>query len=90
MFTATLTPNANIEDATNLITVGTAWSDRRDNAPAAASTSSSYTVDTVPPAASITVEDITADNTINDLSPTVQSWSPARRAATCITATSSR
>ncbi|MDP1572723.1 MAG: Ig-like domain-containing protein [Pseudomonadota bacterium] len=53
VFTATLTPNASVEDATNIVTVGVAWADMADatgNAPAASTDSGNYTIDTLIPA----------------------------------------
>jgi len=44
IYTATFTPTANIEDASNLISLSTAWSDAAGNAPAAVSTSVNYTI----------------------------------------------
>ncbi|MBI2752540.1 MAG: type I secretion C-terminal target domain-containing protein, partial [Betaproteobacteria bacterium] len=54
VFTATLTPVSPIADATNIITVGTAWEDPAGNAPAASTNSANYTVDTISPTATIT------------------------------------
>ncbi|RAZ80630.1 hypothetical protein DPM35_05025 [Mesorhizobium atlanticum] len=57
VFTATLTPIASINDATNIITVGTAWQDPAGNAPAATTNSVNYTVstgDSTPPTVTIT------------------------------------
>ncbi len=53
VFTATLTPNAGVEDATNKVTVGTGFADMADatgNAPAAATDSGNFTIDTLIPA----------------------------------------
>jgi hypothetical protein len=46
VFTATFTPTANVTDVTNVITVGTGWTDPAGNPPAGATTSANYTVDT--------------------------------------------
>ncbi|RWM05783.1 Ig-like domain-containing protein [Mesorhizobium sp.] len=56
VFTATLTPLASINDATNVITVGTSWQDPAGNAPAATTNSVNYTVNTAdaPPTVVIT------------------------------------
>lgn len=51
-YTATLTPSLTTEDATNVVTVGDAWTDLAGNAPVAATTDSgNYTVDTIVPIA---------------------------------------
>jgi Ca2+-binding RTX toxin-like protein len=53
VFTATLTPNASVEDATNVVTVGTGFADMADatgNAPAGSTDSGNYTIDTLIPA----------------------------------------
>ncbi|MDA8741004.1 Ig-like domain-containing protein, partial [Rhodobacteraceae bacterium] len=47
VYTAKYTPTADIEDATNVISVGTDWADAAGNAPAAATDSSNYEVDTL-------------------------------------------
>jgi len=57
VFTATLTPDAAVTDATNVITVGTAWQDPAGNAPAATSISNNYAIDTVAPTVTITSTD---------------------------------
>jgi hypothetical protein len=57
VFTAVLTPNAGVEDATNVVTVGTGWTDPAANPPAAATDSNNYAVDTVRPTVSIVVDD---------------------------------
>jgi hypothetical protein len=62
VFTATLTPAAGVTDATNMITVGTAWADAAGNAPAGASTSNNYAIDTVAPAVTV---NIAADSLID-------------------------
>lgn len=52
IYTATLTPTAGVEDATNKITVGTDWSDANTptgNSPVAATDSPNYEIDTLAP-----------------------------------------
>lgn len=46
IYTATFTPTANISDDTNVITVGTGWTDAATNAPAGTTDSANYTVST--------------------------------------------
>ena len=46
VYTALFTPNVDTEDPTNVITVGTDWTDLVGNPPASSATSSNYTVDT--------------------------------------------
>lgn len=46
IYTATFTPTANVTDTTNVIMVGTGWTDAAGNPPAGATTSENYTVDT--------------------------------------------
>ena len=48
-YTATFTPTAGVTDATNVVTVGTDWTDAADNAPAASTESDNYTIDTTAP-----------------------------------------
>lgn len=48
-YSATLIPMANVQDATNVITVGTAWSDAAGNAPLTSTNSANYAVDTMIP-----------------------------------------
>ncbi|MCA6120748.1 hypothetical protein J6500_02350, partial [Bradyrhizobium sp. WSM 1704] len=62
VFTASLTPIASITDATNIITVGTAWQDPAGNAPAASVNSVNYTVDTVAPTVAVNIVDTSLDN----------------------------
>ena len=50
VYTATYTPLAGVTDTTNLIAVGTEWTDSVGNAPAAITTSGNYEIDTVAPA----------------------------------------
>ena len=49
VYTVVFTPNANVTDTSNMITVGTTWSDAAGNAPLAATNSTNYTIDTTPP-----------------------------------------
>lgn len=54
VYTATLTPTAGVEDATNKITVGTDWSDANTptgNAPVGSTESTNYEIDTLAPVA---------------------------------------
>jgi hypothetical protein len=55
IYTAVFTPTASVTDATNVITVGTGWTDAAGNPPAGATTSSNYTVDTTAPTCTIAV-----------------------------------
>jgi large repetitive protein len=50
VYTATFTADLEVEDATNEISVGTAWADLAGNAPAAGQTSANYVIDTIAPA----------------------------------------
>ena len=54
IYTAIFTPTADVSDATNVITVGTGWTDAAGNPPAGATTSDNYTVDTTAPTVVIT------------------------------------
>jgi hypothetical protein len=54
VYTATFTPTAGVQDATNVITVGTGWTDAAGNPPAGSTTSDNYTVDTARPTCTIT------------------------------------
>ncbi|MDD4983735.1 MAG: Ig-like domain-containing protein [Candidatus ainarchaeum sp.] len=58
VYTATFTPTVSTTDATNVITVGTDWTDAAGNAPGVSTTSSNYAVDTLLP----TVSSATADS----------------------------
>ncbi|MFH0893545.1 MAG: Ig-like domain-containing protein, partial [Bacteroidota bacterium] len=49
VFIATLTPTADTEDATNVVTVGTGWTDPAGNAPAGTTNSANYTIDNILP-----------------------------------------
>jgi len=53
-YSATFTPTANIEDATNQFSIGTSWTDIAGNAPAGITTSSNYSIDTIRPEIAIT------------------------------------
>src|SRR5574343_1143417 len=57
VYPATLTPAADTDDATNVITLGTGWTNVYGIAPAGASTSANYTVHTARPTCSITLSD---------------------------------
>ncbi|WP_454436246.1 Ig-like domain-containing protein [Thauera mechernichensis] len=57
VYTATFTPNAAVEDTTNVITVGTGWSDNVGNAPAAITTSGNYSIDTKAPTVALSTDD---------------------------------
>jgi len=56
-YTATFTPTTNTIAATNVITVGTEWTDAAGNAPSGSTTSSNYAVDTQRPSVVITLSD---------------------------------
>jgi len=56
-YTATFTPTTNTIAATNVITVGTSWTDAAGNAPSGSTTSSNYAVDTQRPSVVITLSD---------------------------------
>lgn len=58
--TAVFTPTAGIEDAENVITVGTDWADVPGNAPAASTDSGNYAIDTIAPTAAVTYSDADA------------------------------
>ncbi len=63
-WTGTFTPTDDIEDATNVITVGTTLTDLAGNAPLAGNSSSNYTIDTKEPVISSVVmsdSDLKAD-----------------------------
>ncbi|MFA6065055.1 MAG: Ig-like domain-containing protein [archaeon] len=49
VWTAILTPTDNLEDGTNVVRVGTAWTDLAGNAPAGTTDSANYTIDTKEP-----------------------------------------
>ena len=49
IYTAIFTPTADIEDSSNIITVGTGWTDAAGNAPVGTTNSADYTVETKKP-----------------------------------------
>src|SRR3972149_8903410 len=53
VYTAIFTPDADISDATNVITVGTGWTDAAGNPPGGGRNSANYEVDTVAPTCTI-------------------------------------
>src|SRR3990172_1089140 len=55
VYTAIFTPTASVTDATNVITVGTGWTDAAGNPPAGSTNSDNYAVDTVAPTVVITL-----------------------------------
>src|SRR3990170_8506658 len=55
VYTAIFTPTADVTDPTNVITVGTGWTDAAGNPPAGATNSDNYTVDTTAPTVVIAV-----------------------------------
>ena len=57
VYTATFTPSAAVEDTTNVITVGTGWSDSEGNAPAAITKSGNYSIDTKAPTVALSTDD---------------------------------
>ena len=57
VFTSTFTPTSSVEDADNIVTVGTGWTDAASNAPSSSATSANYTVDTIRPTISISMAD---------------------------------
>ena len=56
VYTATFTPTANIEDSSNIVSVGSAYTDAVGNTGTAA-TSANYTIDTIAPTVAITMAD---------------------------------
>ena len=56
VYTATFTPTANVEDTTNIVSVGTGYTDTSGNTGTAAS-SANYTIDTTAPTVVITMAD---------------------------------
>ncbi|RZI44302.1 hypothetical protein EGT07_02435 [Herbaspirillum sp. HC18] len=66
IYTATFTPTADVEDTSNVITLGTGWSDAAGNAPAATADSANYTIDTKAPTTTISNIDISADTGTSD------------------------
>lgn len=61
IFTATLTPTVDVEDNTNIITVGTGWTDAAENVPTGATNSANYTVETKKP--TVVLSSVTANPT---------------------------
>ena len=61
-WTGTFTPTDDIEDTTNVISVGTSLTDLAGNAPLAGGSSGNYTIDTREPVASITRNDANPTN----------------------------
>ncbi|WP_200155211.1 beta strand repeat-containing protein, partial [Chromatium okenii] len=57
IYTATFIPDVDVDDATNLVTLGIAWTDAANNAPAAPTDSDNYTVDTLRPTATVVLAD---------------------------------
>ena len=57
VFEATYTPTADTMDATNIMTVGTGWTDPAGNAPATPTDSLNYTIDTLRPTVGIVLND---------------------------------
>jgi len=53
-YTATFTPSTDTTASTNVVTVGTSWTDAAGNAPAAETTSSNYAIDTLAPTVALT------------------------------------
>ena len=57
-WTGTFTPSSDVEDATNVLTLATSYTDTAGNAPASTSTTANYTIDsTTPTIAAFTVSD---------------------------------
>jgi hypothetical protein len=57
IYTCTFTPSSSITDLTNIVTVGTSWTDLNGNSPENSTTSDNYEVDTVRPTVAITMSD---------------------------------
>ena len=64
VYTATFTPAVNIEDPTNIISVGTGYTDSAGN-PGTAGTSANYTIDTIAP--TVAINPIATDDIINGI-----------------------
>ena len=73
--TAIFTPSADLEDAENVITVGTGWTDVAGNAPEAPEVSDNYVVDTVAPAAPVIAPIALSNNTMPVLTGEAESGS---------------
>lgn len=72
--TATYTPTAGIEDATNAITVGTGWTDAATattNAPVGLSYSPNYTIDTLAPTVAVTIVSSNGNNNYAKVGDTI-------------------
>lgn len=70
VYTAIFTPTASVTDPTNVITVGTGWTDAAGNPPAGATNSDNYTVDTTAP----TVASFTATTPASSLTITITAF----------------
>src|SRR3972149_6324712 len=70
VYTAIFTPTASVTDATNVITVGTGWTDAAGNPPAGSANSDNYTGD--PPAP--TVASFTAPTPASSLTITITAF----------------
>jgi hypothetical protein len=57
IYTATFTPTEDVEDATNVVTLGTGWTDAAGNAPEADTDSANYEIDTTAPTATVELSD---------------------------------
>jgi hypothetical protein len=57
VYTATFTPTAGTDDATNSISLGQAWTDAAGNAPTATATTENFTIDTIRPTATVKIDD---------------------------------
>ena len=57
VYTATFTPTANIEDSSNIVSVGSGYTDAAGNT-GTANTSANYTIDTTAPTVAITMAEI--------------------------------
>jgi len=57
VYTGTFTPTNDLEDATNVISAGIAWTDTVGNPPTGTSSSSNYTIDTKEPIVDVTMSD---------------------------------
>ena len=84
-WTGTFTPTDDIEDATNVVSVATAYTDLAGNSPFAGGTSGNYAIDTKEPV----ITSIVMDDTDLKVGETATSRSPsARRSPTSTTPTS--
>ncbi|MFA6143613.1 MAG: Ig-like domain-containing protein [Sulfuricurvum sp.] len=64
IYTATFTPTDNLEDASNVVTLGTGWTDAATNAPIATTDSANYEIDTKEPTFVSMVADDSADTIV--------------------------